>query len=165
MQRRSILKAAAAGAATLGAPRVFAQVWPSGPIRIVVPFPPGGSTDAVARLAAPGLQQSLGVPIVVENRGGAGGTVAAEHVAKSAKDGYTTLMMSNAHVVAPAMYKSLRFDAVKDFQMVSMVGTAGLMLVTRPDFPAKDLKGLIAHAKANPRQNHRHRSGENDLQK
>ena len=87
---------------------------------------------------------------MVENRVGAGGTTAAEQVAKSAKDGYTALMMSNAHVLSPAMYKSLRYDSVNDFQMVSMVGLAGLMLVTAPEFPAKDLKGVIAHAKANP---------------
>jgi tripartite-type tricarboxylate transporter receptor subunit TctC len=88
--------------------------------------------------------------VVVENRVGGGGTTAAEQVARAPKDGYTALMMSNAHAVAPAINKSLRYDSVGDFQMVSMVGTAGLMLVTAPDFPAKDIKGLIAHAKANP---------------
>ena len=127
-----------------------AQDWPTRPIRIVVGFGAGGGTDIAARIVAEPLSKALGQPVVVENRVGAGGTTAAEQVAKGAKDGYTMLMMSNAHVVSPAMYKSLRYDSVNDFQMVSMVGTAGLMLVTAPDFPAKDVKGLIAHAKANP---------------
>jgi len=127
-----------------------AQDWPTRPIRIIVGFGAGGGTDIAARIVAEPLSKALGQPVVVENRVGAGGTTAAEQVAKGAKDGYTMLMMSNAHVVSPAMYKSLRYDSVNDFQMVSMVGTAGLMLVTAPGFPAKDLKGLIAHAKANP---------------
>ena len=127
-----------------------AQDWPTRPIRIVVGFGAGGGTDIAARIIAEPLSKALGQPVVVENRVGAGGTTAAEQVARSAKDGYTALMMSNAHVISPAMYKSLRYDSVNDFQMVSMVGTAGLMLVTAPDFPAKDVKGLIAHAKANP---------------
>ena len=127
-----------------------AQDWPNRPIRIVVGFGAGGGTDIAARIIAEPLSKALGQPVVVENRVGAGGTTAAEQVARSAKDGYTALMMSNAHVISPAMYKSLRYDSVNDFQMVSMVGTAGLMLVTTPDFPAKDVKGLIAHAKANP---------------
>jgi tripartite-type tricarboxylate transporter receptor subunit TctC len=127
-----------------------AQDWPTRPIRIIVGFGAGGGTDIAARIVADPLSKALGQPVVVENRVGAGGTAAAEQVAKSAKDGYTALMMSNAHAVTPAMYKSLRYDPIKDFQMVSMVGTAGLMLVVAPGFPAKDLKGVIAHAKANP---------------
>ncbi|MPZ38157.1 MAG: tripartite tricarboxylate transporter substrate binding protein [Rhizobiales bacterium] len=127
-----------------------AQDWPTRPIRIIVGFGAGGGTDIAARIIAEPLSKALGQPVVVENRAGGGGTTAAEQVAKSAKDGYTALMMSNAHVIAPAINKSLRYDSVNDFQMVSMVGTAGLMLVTAPDFPAKDVKGLIAHVKANP---------------
>ena len=127
-----------------------AQDWPNRPIRIVVGFGAGGGTDIAARIIAEHLSKSLGQPVVVENRVGAGGTTAAEQVARSAKDGYTALMMSNAHVISPAMYKSLRYNSVNDFQMVSMVGTAGLMLVTTSDFPVQDVKGLIAHAKKNP---------------
>jgi tripartite-type tricarboxylate transporter receptor subunit TctC len=129
---------------------VCAQDWPTRPIRIVVGFGAGGGTDIAARIIAEPLSKALGQPVVVENRAGGGGTIAAEQVARSPKDGYTALMMSNAHAIAPAIYKSLRYDSVNDFAMVSMVGTAGLMLVTAPDFPAKDIKGLIAHAKANP---------------
>jgi tripartite-type tricarboxylate transporter receptor subunit TctC len=127
-----------------------AQEWPSKPIRIVVGFGAGGGTDIAARIVAQVLSEAFGQPVVVENRAGAGGTTAAEMVARSPKDGYTALMMSNAHAVSAAMYSTLRYDPVADFQMVSMVGTAGLMLVTAPDFPATDLKGVIAQAKANP---------------
>jgi tripartite-type tricarboxylate transporter receptor subunit TctC len=148
--RFSIAVALFVAASSIVATSTHAQDWPARPIRIVVGFGAGGGTDIAARIIAEPLSKALGQPVVVENRVGAGGTTAAEQVARSAKDGYTALMMSNAHVISPAMYKSLRYDSVNDFQMVSMVGTAGLMLVTAPDFPAKDVKGLIAHAKANP---------------
>jgi tripartite-type tricarboxylate transporter receptor subunit TctC len=137
--------------ATVASPaRLAAQDWPQKPIRIVVGFGAGGGTDIAARIVAQPLSEMFGQPVVVENKPGAGGTTAAEQVARSPKDGYTALMMSNAHAISAAMYKTLRYDSVADFQMVSMVGTAGLVLVTAPDFPANDLKGVIAYAKANP---------------
>ena len=129
---------------------LFAQDWPRQPIRIVVGFGAGGGTDIAARIVAQPLSELLGQPVVVENRVGGGGTTAAEAVARAPKDGYTALMMSNAHAVSAAVYKTLRYDPVADFQMVSMVGTAGLVLVTTPSFPARDLKEVIAQAKANP---------------
>jgi tripartite-type tricarboxylate transporter receptor subunit TctC len=129
---------------------LHAQDWPTKPIRIVVGFGPGGGTDIAARIIAQPLSEALGQAVVVENRAGAGGTSAAEMVARSPKDGYTALMMSNAHAVSAAMYSTLRYDPIADFQMVSMVGTAGLVLVTAPDFPATDLKGVLAQIKANP---------------
>jgi tripartite-type tricarboxylate transporter receptor subunit TctC len=127
-----------------------AQDWPKQPIRIVVGFGAGGGTDIAARIVAQPLSELLGQPVVVENRVGGGGTTAAEAVARAPKDGYTALMMSNAHAVSAAVYKTLRYDPIADFQMVSMVGTAGLVLVTTSSFPAKDLKEVIAQAKANP---------------
>src|SRR5258705_9093803 len=127
-----------------------AQDWPQKPIRIVVGFGAGGGTDIAARIVAQPLSEILGQPVVVENKPGAGGTTAAEQVARSPKDGYTALMLSNAHAIAPAVYKTLRYDSIADFDMVSLVGTAGLVLVTAPDCPANDLKGVIAHVKANP---------------
>jgi tripartite-type tricarboxylate transporter receptor subunit TctC len=133
----------------LAAP-AHAQDWPQHPIRIVVGFGAGGGTDLAARIVSEPLSKALGQPVVVENRVGAGGTTAAEAIAKGPKDGYTALMMSNAHAVSAAMYKTLRYDPINDFQMVSLVGTAGLVMVTAPNFPAKDLKGVIAYAKANP---------------
>jgi len=129
---------------------LVAQDWPRQPIRIVVGFGAGGGTDIAARILAQPLSELLGQPVVVENRVGAGGTTAAEGVARAPKDGYTGLMMSNAHAVSAAVYKTLRYDPITDFQMVSMVGTAGLVLVTTPSFPAKDLREVIAQAKANP---------------
>jgi len=131
-------------------PSLFAQDWPKQPIRIVVGFGAGGGTDIAARIVAQPLSELLGQPVVVENRVGGGGTTAAEAVARAPKDGYTALMMSNAHAVSAAVYKTLRYDPIADFQMMSMVGTAGLVLVTTPNFPAKDLKEVIAQAKANP---------------
>jgi tripartite-type tricarboxylate transporter receptor subunit TctC len=124
--------------------------WPTRPIKLVVGAGAGGGTDIAARLVAQSLSEILGQPVVVENRAGAGGTTAAEAVAKSPKDGYTALMMSNSHAITPAMYKTLRYDPINDFQMVSMVATAGLVLVTVPDFPAKDLNGVLAAVRANP---------------
>jgi tripartite-type tricarboxylate transporter receptor subunit TctC len=129
---------------------LLAQDWPKQPIRIVVGFGAGGGTDIAARIVAQPLSELLGQPVVVENRVGGGGTTAAEAVARAPKDGYTALMMSNAHAVSAAVYKTLRYDPIADFQMVSMVGTAGLVLVTTPSFPAKDLKEVIAQAKVNP---------------
>jgi tripartite-type tricarboxylate transporter receptor subunit TctC len=131
-------------------PSASAQDWPSRTIRILVGFGAGGGTDLAARIIAEPLQEILGQSVVVENRPGAGGMTAAGAVAKAPKDGYTLLMMSNAHVIAPVMYKNVPYDAVNDFQMISILGTAGLVLVTHPDFPAKNLQELISLAKANP---------------
>jgi tripartite-type tricarboxylate transporter receptor subunit TctC len=141
---------AAAAIALFAASPLAAQEWPSKPLHIVVGFGAGGGTDIAARIIAEPLSKALGQPVVVENRVGAGGTTAAEMVARAPKDGYTALMMSNAHAVSAAMYATLRYDPIADFQMVSMVGTAGLVLVTAPDFPGKDLKGVLAQVKANP---------------
>jgi len=127
-----------------------AQDWPTRPIRLVVGASAGGGTDISARLIAQPLAEILGQAVVVENRAGAAGTTAAEAVAKSPKDGYTAYMMSNAHAISAAMYKALRYDPINDFQMVSMVATAGLVLVAAPDFPASDLAGVLAAVRANP---------------
>jgi tripartite-type tricarboxylate transporter receptor subunit TctC len=147
-----LTKLAAAMAAALCAQVLpgAAQDYPTRTIRIVVGFGAGGGTDLAARIMAQALQEQLGQSVVVENKPGGGGAMAADQVAKSPKDGYTLLMMSNAHAVAPAVNKTLPFDSVKDFQMLSMVGTAGLAMVTAPDFPASDLKGAITVLKADP---------------
>jgi tripartite-type tricarboxylate transporter receptor subunit TctC len=147
----SVAVAALVGTALAGQPApLHAQDWPAKPIRIVVGFGAGGGTDIAARIIAQPLSEALGQPVVVENRPGAGGTTAAEMVARAPKDGYTALMMSNAHAVSAAMYAALRYDPIGDFQMVSMVGTAGLILVTAPSFPGKDLRGVLAQVRANP---------------
>ncbi len=127
-----------------------AQEWPARPIHIVVGAGVGGGTDIVTRIIATPLADLLGQPVVVENKQGAGNIIAASSVVKAAKDGYTAYMMNNAHGVSAALYKSLPFDSVEDFAFVSLTGTAGLVLVTSPEFPASDVKGLIAAAKAAP---------------
>ena len=142
----------AVAVAILAAVTALAQAddWPSRTIRMIVGFGPGGGTDIAARFVAQPLSEIFGQPVVVENRPGAGGTTAAETVARSPQDGYTALMMSNAHAISAVMYKTLPYDPVKDFQMVSMVATAGLVLVTAPDFPANNLAELLALVRANP---------------
>jgi tripartite-type tricarboxylate transporter receptor subunit TctC len=127
-----------------------ADDWPSRPIRILVGFGAGGGTDIAARIIAEPLAEILGQPVVVENRVGAGGMTAANSVAKGPPDGTTALMMSNAHVITPVMYKSVPYDSVNDFQMVSMIGSAGLILVARSDFPASNLAETLAVLKASP---------------
>lgn len=145
------LAAMAALAAALAASAAArAQDWPAHPIRILVGFGAGGGTDIAARIVAQPLSEILGVPVVVENRVGGGGTVAAAAVATGPKDGYTALMMSNAHVIAPVIYKGVPYDSVNDFAMISMVGTAGLIVVVHPEFPAKTLQELIGILKASP---------------
>jgi len=129
---------------------VAAEDWPSRPLRILVGFGAGGGTDIAARIIADPLAEILGQPVIVENRVGAGGMTAANAVAKAPADGYTLLMMSNAHVIAPVVYKSVPYDSVSDFQMVSMIGSAGLILVARSDFPAGNLAETLALLKASP---------------
>ena len=128
----------------------YAQDWPTRPIKILVGFGAGGGTDITARIVAQPLSEILGQPVVVENRVGAGGVMAANGVVTAEKDGYTALMMSNAHVIAPVINKTLPYNSVKDFEMISMIGTAGLIVVTHPDFPAKTVKEFIDVLKADP---------------
>jgi tripartite-type tricarboxylate transporter receptor subunit TctC len=149
MPRKSMLLVAAFIATVWLPAAAAAQNWPNRPIRLLVGFGPGGGTDIAARIVAQPLSEILGQPVVVENRPGAGGVTAADAVAKSDKDGHTALMMSNAHAVSAVVNKSLPYDPVKDFQMLSLVGTAGLIMVTAPDFPADDVKGAISVLKAN----------------
>jgi tripartite-type tricarboxylate transporter receptor subunit TctC len=129
---------------------VQAQEWPTRPVRIVVPAGPGGGTDIVTRLLSQPLSEVLGQPVVVENKAGAGTTLGADHVAKGPKDGYTLLMINNSHSVSAALYKSIPYDAVKDFEFITLVANAGLLVTVLPDNPAKSLADLVAQAKANP---------------
>ncbi len=147
---RAFIALAASILPTLGPAPAAAQDWPTRTIKIVVGFSAGGGTDLAARIVAQPLQEILGQPVVVENRPSAGGIVGGDQVAKGQKDGYTLLMMSNAHAVSAAMYKALPYDPVKDFQMLSLVATAGLVMITEPEFPANDVKGAIALLKADP---------------
>ena len=127
-----------------------AQEWPQRTIKIVIGFGAGGGTDIVGRIIAQRMQEKLGQAVVVENKPGAGGALAADGVARAEPDGHTLLMMANAHIIVGVMSKSLPYDTLKSFLPVSQLATAGLIIVTRPDFPATDVKGLVAAAKAEP---------------
>jgi tripartite-type tricarboxylate transporter receptor subunit TctC len=129
---------------------VPAQDWPQKNIRLIVPFGPGGGSDIIGRIIAQSLQERLGQPVVIENRPGAGGTIGNEAVARADKDGYTLGIMTAGQIIAAVMAKSLRYDTLKAFDPVAQVATAGLAIVTRPDFPANNVKELIAMAKAGP---------------
>ena len=129
---------------------VQAQSYPSKPIKMVVPFPAGGTVDFFARVIAPKLGDALGQQVVVENRAGAGGNIAAEFVAKAPADGYTLLMGSEIVSINTSLYSKLGYDPVKDFDPVLLVGTVPNILIVSPDFPASSLRQLIAQAKAEP---------------
>jgi tripartite-type tricarboxylate transporter receptor subunit TctC len=149
LTRRGLL--ALSATALLGGTReAGAQDYPQRPIRVIVPFGPGGGADIIGRIVAQSLQEKLGQPVVIENRPGAAGTLGNEAVARADKDGYTLGIMTAGQIIAAVMNKSLRYDALGAFDPVSQVATAGLIIVTRPDFPANDVKDLIAAAKANP---------------
>jgi tripartite-type tricarboxylate transporter receptor subunit TctC len=129
----------------------IAAVYPERPIRLIVPYPPGGNIDITARTIAPGLSEALGVQILVDNRGGAGGTIGSELVAKAAPDGYTTLMGSTGTLAtSQALYPKLGFDPLKDFAHTSLVSSVSLVIVTIPSLPARDLKELVALLRARP---------------
>ena len=136
--------------ALLASPAV-AQVWPAKPLRIVVPFPPGGGTDIGTRILAQKLQEAWGQAVVVENKPGAAGIVGTELTAKSAPDGYT-FMMGNigTHAINVSLYKQLSYDPVKDFAPVSMVADLPLLLLVHPSVPAKSVQELIQLAKSQP---------------
>lgn len=127
--------------------------YPDKPIKLVVPFAPGGGTDILARVVADHLGRSLGVPVIVDNKAGAGGTIGTDLVAKSKPDGYTLLMGTNATLaLAPGLYRRLPYDPVKDLTPVASVASGPSILVVSPSIPANDIPSLIAYVKANPRQ-------------
>ena len=135
----------------LAASAVNAQTYPSKPVKLVVPFPAGSATDQIARVLGQQLQEGLGQPFVVENKPGAQGSIAASEVARAAPDGYTLMVGTNTPLAAnPSLFKKLSYDPVKDFAPIARLGTISFMIMVRPDFPAKDLKGFLSHAKASP---------------
>jgi tripartite-type tricarboxylate transporter receptor subunit TctC len=127
-----------------------AQEWPTRPIHMIVGAGPGGGTDIVTRIIGQPLSELLGEPVVVENKQGPANLIASTSLVRAAKDGYTSYMINNSHGIVGALYKNLPFDPVNDFSFVSFTGVAGLVLVTRKDFPANNVKELIAAAKAQP---------------
>lgn len=127
-----------------------AQDWPQGPVRIVVPFAPGGSTDAVARLVSPGLQQRLGQSVVIENRSGAAGSLGTQVVAQARPDGNTWLLTFDSHATLPALLPNLSFNVLRDLDPVLLIGGAPYVIATRPDKPYRTLADVVAAARARP---------------
>jgi tripartite-type tricarboxylate transporter receptor subunit TctC len=134
--------------ATLAAsPSAWAQSYPNRAVRLVVPFPAGGPADALGRVLADQLNKMWGQPVIIENRGGAGGNLGAEVVARSAPDGYTLLLNASSHVINASLYEKLPYDPIKDFTPVSEVASYMLVLVVHPSVPAKSVKEFVAFAK------------------
>lgn len=128
-----------------------AQSYPNKPVRVIVPFPPGGTNDILGRMYAERMQRALGQPFLVENRGGAGGVIGAEVVAKAAPDGYTLLLASSAPLaVGLSLFKKVPYDVMKDFTPIGMVADVTVTLVVHPGFKAQSVKDIVAQAQANP---------------
>ncbi|PAT35804.1 tripartite tricarboxylate transporter substrate binding protein [Vandammella animalimorsus] len=149
-QRRKLLLAATALALAANTALAAPPAWPQKTVRIVVPFPPGGTVDGVARLLQPRLQAALGQTVLIDNRAGAGGTVGVREVARSAPDGYTVGMVFDAFTTYPLVYPNLGFDSRKDLVPVTQMASNPLVLVVNPSVPANNLQELIALAKAKP---------------
>ncbi len=127
-----------------------AQTYPAKPVRFIVPFPPGGPTDIMGRMAAQRLTEAWGVQVVADNRGGAGGNIGSELCAKSPPDGYTICMLTVAQSMSPGIYPRLPFDPLKDFAPVTLMATLPSLLMAHPSLPVKNVKELVALAKAKP---------------
>jgi len=129
---------------------IQAQTWPSKPVRLVVAFPPGGIVDNVARQIQPRLQAALGQPVIIDNRGGAGGTVGSMEVARATPDGHTLLMVFDSYATYPLVYPKLGFDVARDLQPVTQIASNPLVLVVNPKVPANDFKTFAALLKSQP---------------
>jgi tripartite-type tricarboxylate transporter receptor subunit TctC len=127
-----------------------AQSWPTKPIKFIVPYPPGGGTDVIARIVQEPLAKELGQQVIIDNRGGAGGSIGSALAAQSPSDGYTVLFTLSSHTINPAIYTKLPFDTEKDFSSVVTVASLPQILVANPNFPAKTVKEVIEMAKAKP---------------
>ncbi len=136
-----------------GAMPAWPQAYPAKPVRMVVPFPPGGATDILARVVGQKLGESFAQPVVIENRGGAGGNIGADAVAKAAPDGYAVLFTTSGNIVVnPHLYRKMPFDPVRDLAPVAMAATHGNLVLVHPSMPVKSIKDLIALARAKPGQ-------------
>ncbi len=158
----SIVCAAAALAWAPG--QALAQAYPTKPVKIVVPFGPGGFTDVVARILGVKLSESLGQPVVIENKPGAGSMIGTDQVAKSAPDGHTLLIVSSTHVISPWIYKNVPYDPIKGFTPVTKLVDSPYVLLTNPKVPVKNVQEFIAMAKANPDKVHYASSGNGSAQ-
>jgi len=144
--------------------QALAQTYPTRPVKIVVPFGPGGFTDVVARILGVKLSESLGQPVVIENKPGAGSLIGTDQVAKAAPDGHTLLIVSSTHVISPWIYKSLPYDPIKSFTPVTRLVDSPYVLLTHPKVPAKNVQEFIALAKSQPDKIHYASSGNGSAQ-
>ena len=147
--RLPVLLAAALALAAPLAPAAAQTDYPNRPVRLIIPFPPGGSNDVVGRVIAQHLGEALGKQVIVDNRGGAGGVIGTEQAAKAPADGYTLLVISLAHAVNPWLYK-LPYDPIKDFVPIGIMGAGPNVVAVNPELPVKSIKELIALAKSKP---------------
>jgi tripartite-type tricarboxylate transporter receptor subunit TctC len=131
-------------------PQAHCQAWPTKPIKFIVPYPPGGGTDVIARILQEPLSQELGQQIIIDNRGGAGGSIGTDIASKSPPDGYTVLFTLSSHTINPAIYTKLNFDTEKDFLPVTLLASLPQILVANPNFPAKTVKDVIQIARSKP---------------
>lgn len=149
----AVIIAIGLGAASLGYAQSPAANYPAKPIRMISPFAPGGSTDTIARIIGQRMTETWGQPVIVENRPGAGGTIAADLLVKAPPNGYLLLLSSvSAHAIGPAMSSKIPYDPIRDFAAVSQVASGHNVLVVHPSLPAKSVRDLIAFAKAKPGQ-------------
>jgi tripartite-type tricarboxylate transporter receptor subunit TctC len=151
MRRRTLIQAAGAATATLGLPALAQAPWPSGPVRIIVGFPPGGGTDALARVLSAKLTEMWKQQVIVETKAGAAGVLAAEYLSQQPADG-STLMMAhiNSHALAPSLQPRLRYNVERDFTPIVMVGVTPNLLIGNPQLKALTVKDIVAACKAEP---------------
>jgi tripartite-type tricarboxylate transporter receptor subunit TctC len=150
MQRHQFIRAACAAALLAAAGTAFGQGYPARPVKMIIPFPPGGTLDVVGRMLAQKLGDQMGQTFVVENRAGGNGTIGSDAVAKSPADGYTLLFNASTFTTTPMTMKSVSYDVLRDFQPVALVAKAPLAVAVNKNLPVSDIGSLIAHAKAHP---------------
>ena len=150
VSRRALIAAVGGTVLILAAVANATEPFPTHPIRLVVPYPAGGGTDIVGRVLGQKLHESLGQPVVIDNRGGAGGTIGTAAAAKSAPDGYTLLLVPTSHVINPSIYAKLPYDTEKDFAPITMVASAAILMAVNPSVPADTVRGFIEAARARP---------------
>src|SRR5215470_7682449 len=152
--RRDVLRLAAGGAAISALPRVaMAQAYPARPVRMIVPFAPGGQNDAIGRLIAQKLSEHLGKQYIIENVGGGGGSIGSGRAAQAAHDGYTILVMDTGLVINPLIYAKVPYDPFKDFDPVSLAFTTTQVLTVTPSLPVNSVRDLVALVKQNRGKN------------
>ena len=150
MRRRDFITLLGGAAIILPAAGDAAEVFPTRPIRLIVPYPAGGGTDIVGRVLGQKLHDRMHQPVVIDNRGGAGGTIGTAVVAKSAPDGYTLLLVPTSHVINPSIYAKLPYDTERDFAPITMVASAAILMAVQPSVPANTVRAFIEAAKARP---------------